>query len=382
MAWSRVVASIVVLGAGLSAPAQVGALAFQDAPDTALIDSIVRDLKSDDVATRVDAQQRLSDAGAIKLKDIEAAFRRARPTPEQCKRLLSAAGTKFRAEPRAGMGVISDINPSERGVLLVSIVPEFPAAEVLRSGDRLLSVDGQAINDLTMMRPVVVAHDPGDEVSAVVLRGGVTMNLRVKLGRYADLNSRDRFMQTSELLDEAWAIRCAKLLASLPPAEAPIESGLPDEARRLDPADEFGIGVSDGGDPNLDTMVRPDTRRLQNPDSPETVAAAGGEPRGDASQIRWATIGSVGPGVRMAPGDGQRIDRRADALAEAARLRAAMVADLREQQTRHRAKINDLTGQLRNADAAQRELLTEQIASLRRRIESLDRQAQSLLLVP
>lgn len=316
----------------------------------------------------MDAQRRLIEGRSIRLKDIEAAARSLDLSAEQRSRLLQAAYRRFCSEPRAGMGVMGDQFGSERGVLLQSLVPGFPAAEVLRPGDRLLAVDGRTINDLMMMRPVVVARDPGDEVSVVLVRAGTTMTVRLRLGRFGDLNQRDRSSITSDLLDEAWAIRAESLTPpeALPPDA--IESGVPIEQWRFDPVDAMAIGPGDGGDPNLDPMVRADPRRLQMPDAPETVISIAGEPRGDTSQIRWAVGNRTAPNMRVVPGEpGQR--RIGNGPADLGALRAL--------QAQLNSQLADLIAALPTAQPDERRIIEEMIVGVRRQLDSLNNAARA-----
>ncbi|MBX3375879.1 MAG: PDZ domain-containing protein [Phycisphaeraceae bacterium] len=338
-----------------------------------LLGKIIADLDSDDVTLRIDAQRRLVEGRSFKLKDIEAAAKGRELSAEQRGRLLHAAFTRFCAEPRAGMGVMGDQFGGERGVLLQSLVPGFPAAEVLRPGDRLLTVDGRAINDLMMMRPVVVARDPGDEVSVVLVRAGTTMTVRLRLGRYGDLNQRDRSAITPDLLMDAWAIRSESLRAPLAPMTEPVESALPLEEWRFDPSDALAIGLGDGGDPNLDPMIRPDPRRLQMPDAPETAVSIAGEPRGDTSQIRWAVGTRASPNTRMVP---------ANPIPRPGGNVPADLASIRALQAQLQAQLADLLAALPAADADERRMINEMIIQVRRQIENLERTARALQRMP
>ncbi len=387
MAFRRVLALLVPAMVCVSTLGQVAVPApgNTDVNANAILDGVIRDLASDDVLLRLDAQRRLVDASEIKLRDIESAMKRSALGPEQWKRLMTAAYSRFCVEPRAVMGVQADPMASDRGVVLQSVMPGFPAADVLRSGDRLLTVDGRSVTDINQMRPIVFSHDPGDEIPVVVIRAGATLNLKVRLGNIADRNQRGQFQVTSDVIEESWGLRTASLSSLMPKRLAPIDCGLTPEMWRVERDEDFGPGYNDGGDPNTDPTVRSDTRRLQDPEQvrPEVVAA--GEPRGDGLQVRWGS-GMVPPTVRVVPRDGMNVivgprDGRADVVVDRERKRAAWLAEIVRQQTGLKTQISLLQGELSKATAPRRAEINAEIAALQRRVEQLDKQLRDVMLV-
>ena len=77
---------------------------------------------------------------------------------------------------------------------IARVIPEFPAATVLRAGDVVMSMEGQQLWDATHMRVLILSHRPGESMRAQVRRmrpdGSLaTIEVRVPLGRYEDLEN-------------------------------------------------------------------------------------------------------------------------------------------------------------------------------------------------
>ncbi len=75
------------------------------------------------------------------------------------------------------------LSPSE-GAQVSDVVQGSPAAEAgLQPGDIILAVDGQRLVHATLLRPLIQAHLPGDEVSLLVLHDGEQATITVVLGQ-------------------------------------------------------------------------------------------------------------------------------------------------------------------------------------------------------
>jgi len=70
------------------------------------------------------------------------------------------------------------------GAEVSDVVQGSPANEAgLQPGDIILAVDGQRLTQATLLRRLVQAHHPGDEVSLLVLHNGEQVTLTVVLGQ-------------------------------------------------------------------------------------------------------------------------------------------------------------------------------------------------------
>jgi hypothetical protein len=189
------------------------------------LSELIESLAAPDLLTRRAATDTLRTREDISLKQIEQTLRTARLTPEQHRRLLSAAWHRFRSTPRPAMGVRTDAQPNLRGANIASITRGFPAESVLRPGDRIEALDGFRLDDFNTLRHIILARDPGDELPATVIRDGAVLNLRVKLGRYEDLNQQ---LSDGDLMAAFRQFRARDYFDYR--AEPPIDSGVePDQ---------------------------------------------------------------------------------------------------------------------------------------------------------
>ena len=64
-----------------------------------------------------------------------------------------------------------------------AVFPGSPAADAgLRSGDVIVSVDGQRIDGDHDLSTQILPHLPGDTIALKVQRGATAINVKVKLG--------------------------------------------------------------------------------------------------------------------------------------------------------------------------------------------------------
>jgi hypothetical protein len=84
----------------------------------------------------------------------------------------------------AWLGTVPDFSPVERGVLLGGVTAESPGARAgMKKGDILIRLGEHEIRDLQGFTDALSAHQPGDTVDIVVLRGNAEVRLRATLGR-------------------------------------------------------------------------------------------------------------------------------------------------------------------------------------------------------
>jgi hypothetical protein len=264
-----VMAMLALLG---PAAAQEAAPPAQPQPGTDL-DAIVADLDSASVQSRIDASNRLT-SGGFSLKQLEQKLAAPGLSPERRERLTAAAFRKFAAGPRGGIGIRWNPDPSSKGVVLDMVVQGVPAAEVLRSGDRILVADGQAVEGASQMpvgsslRAVIVSHDPGDEIPMTISREGTTLNVTVKLVDFARVSPQQPQPDDLTVL-MAWTRR----LKSLAPPDAAIPQPLPSGLTNADWQNTYIDETDPGHGPTGEA------------DGSRTRLVAGGEARGVANPL-------------------------------------------------------------------------------------------------
>jgi hypothetical protein len=324
-------------------------------PDLA---QLVTDLGSASVQTRIDAHTRLLEARSITLSQIEQ-FIRAKPlSAEQRLRLLNMAYQRFLTEPRAAMGIQADSN-SERGVVLTLVVPEFPAAQVLKVRDRFVTAAGTTIDTWDALRAVIISRDPDDEIPVTVVRDGATLNLRVKLGSFNRLNNG---RMENSIRDAAWELRSKDLRDPALSETKPIESGLTAGAW-------FNPGVihNDAADIQL----------VEAGPSARTGVVAGGESRGGVPRVADGMTG----GARVMPRDGRGRPMRAGPqdAAQAEVWQQLQIVQTRRAQSVAMLEIANRTVAEPTIDELTRQAMRARITQLEAEIRAQDLEVQKLL---
>ncbi|MEM9372560.1 MAG: hypothetical protein AAGA55_02870 [Planctomycetota bacterium] len=179
---SRLTACLIpVICAGTIAPA--------GQPDTALQGLLDR-LDAPNWSEREAATEALIAAEAIPMSSIERALSSSTISDEQRARLDLVSVERYRREPLAGLGVQFG-NQAHGAVQINAVVPGFPAAELLRSGDTILSVgeDLRAglIGGQQDLRAEILSRRPGELMPVLIRRGTQTLELDLPLGSYANL---------------------------------------------------------------------------------------------------------------------------------------------------------------------------------------------------
>lgn len=215
-----------------------------DRPDDAAFAAArVRELDAEDVRTRERAEDSLRGWCRGQVDRILTLID-AGASAEQRDRLLSLARTVFDASPRAAMGVsfgvanvafgLQEEETFDGGIPIAGPVKGFDSENVLKSGDLLLSIEGVRIRTNREARTQILSHDPGQVVRLEVEREGKVLQLPLKLGFWANLNSRNGIQRATDPsrpeMNNAWRARLARVnpaLLSLDtrPVLRPVPSG-------------------------------------------------------------------------------------------------------------------------------------------------------------
>lgn len=222
-------------------------------PDPAVL-ALVKDLGSEDPARRDAASSALRDQ---RIPDEQLWLQLARPASppgnEAHLRLLDAARSRIVDAPRGALGIQMAGRFGEvDGVTVTGLIPNMPARRVLRPGDRIVELDGQAVNDSNRLSEIVQAHRPGDRIPAVLMRGerdelgrvrggpdGKPLETRVEVelevGSRDDLERFGDRMMASPREDAGRERLAAELQRSFPPPIRMVEAArLPGEAPDVD----------------------------------------------------------------------------------------------------------------------------------------------------
>ncbi len=203
-----------------------GALIARVAPTSPALEDALAAFASDDFALRERATTALIEDASIAEGAIWGAVRREGLTEEQRERCVAALRERFFRAERPALGIQMEQQPHEQGVV-VSPRKGFPAFDMLRANDVVMSIDGLSLRTdgggefgaaQGAMRATIMSHVPGECVSLRVLRGDATVEIEAPLGRFADLEQgragAPPGVQAGDpafLLPEAWAIRMARL---------------------------------------------------------------------------------------------------------------------------------------------------------------------------
>jgi len=97
----------------------------------------------------------------------------------------AAPTTSTRDATTAYLGSIPDMGATEvAGVRLTGVRADSPADKAgMKAGDIIVQFDGKPVKDLYAYTDALYAHQPGDAVDVVVLRGTERLTLKVTLGK-------------------------------------------------------------------------------------------------------------------------------------------------------------------------------------------------------
>lgn len=335
------------LGAAIGAMAgAAGAQGLDRVPDTRPeVESLVERLDDPVFAARREAMRSLLGRRDLTLEEVDSWRQRPGLSAEQRLRLEELALQVFARGPHAALGIRFPTN--ERGGELVDVVAGFPAAELLRPGDRILAADGIPVTRQAVLRAAILSHAPGEKIALTVARDEETLEVEVELGSFRELVG-SASPRPSDIL-AAWTLRRAREGAGAP------------EGARLEPAtSQHGGAPPAPGSPAWELAFAGD-------DAPAGVVV-GGQPREgmDLSLTRLAgldasrevtleelqLVGDADLGLQIALVR-NRIERTADDIAriqgllEGGNLDAGGRVMMRQRLAREREQLAELEEQMR-----------------------------------
>ena len=87
-------------------------------------------------------------------------------------RLLDIGYTRIKDAPRGALGIQMAPRMGEiDGVTVTALIPNMPAQNVLRPGDRIVELDGKPIQVSQQLSTIVQTKRPGERIALVVMRG-------------------------------------------------------------------------------------------------------------------------------------------------------------------------------------------------------------------
>ncbi len=199
--------------------------AAADAPSTPSLKELVARLDSEDLLERERATQRLATSRAYSFDQIESLLLSDELSLEQRHRLTRAARERFAGTPRAAMGVQFDDLLLRTRVVIGKTFEPFASSTMLEEGDMVVEADGLPIvgqGARTMLRSVILAHEPGDALPITVRRGSEKLTIELPLGNFGDLqNGR---LDPADI-DRAWRVHAMLLGRKAAKAESTAASG-------------------------------------------------------------------------------------------------------------------------------------------------------------
>lgn len=175
--------------------------AEQAAAENPGLESMIALLDAPEHPKRAKAAAFLVSQREITLEMIERRLAAGGLSAEQENQLRAVGLSKFAQLERPGLGVQFEGTNERRPIRLERVIEGFPAFEVLRPGDVVTAIAGQAVLGSEHMRHVILSHQPGERFSMRLLRpppenepqgDPLELEVMVELGRYGDLGNAAR----------------------------------------------------------------------------------------------------------------------------------------------------------------------------------------------
>lgn len=216
---------------------------------------VLAQLSSPDYAEREIATELLANVAMWDEGALAEACAKIDLCPEARLRVREALFSRFASSPGPAVGISMSPDRSVNGVLIMSVMQNYPAARVLRANDvlvRIGDVDLRADPTNIRVQEVIASYQPGDRVPMTILRDDREVAVVVELGQFADLDPNIR-QRNEAILRQAWNLRSRRLglVDDAAPAVAPAVS-LFDWRRAAQRSSlvRQGTGMIAGGEPS------------------------------------------------------------------------------------------------------------------------------------
>lgn len=151
---------------------------------------LVDQLASEDWSQRDQASHELTNFDQeFSLEDLEFFLNDPTLSTEQRARVIQACSLRFRTHPKGGLGVsFGTILTGAIEVVPILNNPGFPASEMLMPGDAIARVDGDLLTSSFDLRAHILSKEPGETLSAVIIRNEQLIELELPLGSFTKLS--------------------------------------------------------------------------------------------------------------------------------------------------------------------------------------------------
>ncbi|MBX3351790.1 MAG: PDZ domain-containing protein [Phycisphaeraceae bacterium] len=174
---------------------------------------VLAQLSSEDYAQREVATQLLANVAMWDERALAEACATVDLCPEARVRVREALYSRFAASPGPAVGISMSPERSVNGVVILSVMQNYPASRVLRANDVLMrigDVDLRADPTNQRVQEVIASYQPGDRVPMTILRDEREIVVEVELGQFANLDP--NLSQRNEMiLRQAWNLRSRRL---------------------------------------------------------------------------------------------------------------------------------------------------------------------------
>lgn len=196
--------------------------------------SMISMLNSDVLAERENAENWLRSAEEVSLNELLETLVAGELSPEQTLRITHAARARFSARDPGALGVQFDnFNDDGGGAFITGTIENFAAAEFLKAGDQIRSMDGMPVLGYHDVRAAILSRDPGEVIEVGIVRAGQNLMFKIPLAEYSKLPERQngRSGPNESDLEAAWRVRLARVMRSMR-----IDGTLPEDRREVRPA--------------------------------------------------------------------------------------------------------------------------------------------------